>query len=67
MTHRPGPRAIPLTAAEIKRLINLVTRTWQTTRHYLAGPGGGAGIRPEPAGSTGDPACAGERPIHDQG
>lgn len=29
----PGP--IPLTAAEIKRVFNLVTRTWQTIRHYL--------------------------------
>jgi SRSO17 transposase len=26
---------IPLTVAEIKRIFNLVTRTWQTTRHYL--------------------------------
>jgi hypothetical protein len=26
---------IPLTAAELKRVFNLVTRTWQTIRHYL--------------------------------
>jgi SRSO17 transposase len=31
--HDPG--LIPLTAAEIKRIFNLVTRTWQTIRHYL--------------------------------
>jgi SRSO17 transposase len=31
--HDPG--LIPLTAAEIKRVFNLITRTWQTTRHYL--------------------------------
>ncbi len=31
-----------------------------------AGPGGDGGTRPEPAGSTSEPACAGERPIHDQ-
>jgi SRSO17 transposase len=29
------PGLIPLTAAEIKRVFNLVTRTWQTIRHYL--------------------------------
>jgi SRSO17 transposase len=29
------PGLIPLTAAEIKRAVNLVTRTWQTIRHYL--------------------------------
>jgi SRSO17 transposase len=29
------PGLIPLTVAEIKRLFNLVTRTWQTIRHYL--------------------------------
>jgi SRSO17 transposase len=26
---------IPLTVAEIKRIFNLITRTWQTIRHYL--------------------------------
>jgi SRSO17 transposase len=32
----PGdPGLIPLTAAEIKRVLNLVTRTWQTTGHHL--------------------------------
>ena len=32
----PGdPGLIPLTAAEIKRVYNLVTRTWQAIRHYL--------------------------------
>jgi SRSO17 transposase len=32
----PGdPGLIPLTAAEIKRVFNLVTRAWQTIRHYL--------------------------------
>jgi len=31
--HDPG--LIPLTAAEIKRVFNLITRTWQTIRHYL--------------------------------
>jgi len=30
------PGLVQLTAAEIRRLFNLVTRTWQTTRHYLA-------------------------------
>ncbi len=30
-----NPGLIPLTAAEIKRVVNLVTRTWQTIRHYL--------------------------------
>jgi SRSO17 transposase len=29
------PGLIPFTAAEIKRIFNLVTRTWQTIRHYL--------------------------------
>ncbi len=29
------PGLIPLTAAEIKRVFNLITRTWQTIRHYL--------------------------------
>ena len=29
------PGLIPLTVAEIKRLFNLLTRTWQATRHYL--------------------------------
>jgi SRSO17 transposase len=29
------PGLIPLTAAEIRRVVNLVTRTWQTIRHYL--------------------------------
>ena len=29
------PGLIPLTVAEIKRVFNLVTRTWQTVRHYL--------------------------------
>jgi SRSO17 transposase len=29
------PGLIPLTAAEIKRVFNLMTRTWQTIRHYL--------------------------------
>jgi hypothetical protein len=29
------PGLIPRTAAEVKRLFNLVTRTWQTIRHYL--------------------------------
>ena len=29
------PGLIPLTAAEIKRVFNLVTRAWQTIRHYL--------------------------------
>ena len=28
------PGLIPLTAAEIKRVFNLVTRTWQTIGHY---------------------------------
>jgi SRSO17 transposase len=32
----PGdPGLIPLTAAEIRRVFNLITRTWQTIRHYL--------------------------------
>ena len=32
----PGdPGLIPLTVAEIKRVFNLVTRTWQTIRHHL--------------------------------
>ncbi len=29
------PGLIPLTVAEIKRIFNLLTRTWQTIRHYL--------------------------------
>ncbi|MBA3489552.1 MAG: IS701 family transposase [Longispora sp.] len=29
------PGLIPLTVAEIKRLFNLLTRTWQPTRHHL--------------------------------
>ena len=29
------PGLIPLTVAEIKRVFNLITRTWQTIRHYL--------------------------------
>jgi SRSO17 transposase len=29
------PGLIPLTVAEIKRVFNLVTRAWQTVRHYL--------------------------------
>jgi SRSO17 transposase len=29
------PGLIPLTAAEIKRVFNLLTRAWQTIRHYL--------------------------------
>jgi SRSO17 transposase len=29
------PGLIPFTAAEIKRIFNLVTRTWQTIHHYL--------------------------------
>jgi len=29
------PGLIPLTAAEIRRVFNLITRTWQTIRHYL--------------------------------
>ena len=29
------PGLIPLTAAEIKRVVNLITRAWQTIRHYL--------------------------------
>ncbi len=31
----PDPGLIPLTVAEIKRIFNLVTCTWQTIRHYL--------------------------------
>lgn len=32
----PGdPGLIPLTVAEIRRVFNLVTRTWQTIRHHL--------------------------------
>ena len=31
----PDPGLIPLTVAEIKRVFNLVTRAWQTIRHYL--------------------------------
>jgi SRSO17 transposase len=29
------PGLIPLTAAEIKRVVNLITRAWQTISHYL--------------------------------
>ena len=29
------PGLIPLTVAEIKRVFNLITRSWQTIRHYL--------------------------------
>jgi SRSO17 transposase len=29
------PGLIPLTVVEIKRVFNLITRTWQTIRHYL--------------------------------
>jgi hypothetical protein len=29
------PGLIPLTVAEIKRVFNLITRTWQSIRHYL--------------------------------
>jgi SRSO17 transposase len=29
------PGLIPLTVTEIKRIFNLITRTWQTIRHYL--------------------------------
>jgi SRSO17 transposase len=29
------PGLIPLTTAEIKRVVNLVTRAWQSIRHYL--------------------------------
>jgi hypothetical protein len=29
------PGLIPLTVTEIKRVFNLVTRAWQTIRHYL--------------------------------
>ena len=29
------PGLIPLTVAEIKRIFNLITRAWQTIRHYL--------------------------------
>ena len=29
------PGLIPLTVAEIKRIFNLITRSWQTIRHYL--------------------------------
>lgn len=29
------PGLIPLTVAEIKRVFNLITRVWQTIRHYL--------------------------------
>ena len=29
------PGLIPLTVTEIKRVFNLITRTWQTIRHYL--------------------------------
>jgi len=29
------PGLIPLTAAEIKRIFNQLTRTWQSIRHYL--------------------------------
>jgi SRSO17 transposase len=31
----PDPGLIPLTVAEIKRVLNLVTRTWHSIRHYL--------------------------------
>jgi hypothetical protein len=31
--HDPG--LIPLTVAEIQRAFNLLTRVWQTIRHYL--------------------------------
>jgi SRSO17 transposase len=30
-----NPGLIPLTAAEIKRILNLATRAWQTIRHHL--------------------------------
>ena len=29
------PGLIPLTAAEVKRVFNLITRTWQSIRHHL--------------------------------
>ncbi len=29
------PGLIPVTVTEIKRIFNLLTRTWQTIRHYL--------------------------------
>jgi hypothetical protein len=64
----PGdPGLIPLTAAEVKRLFNLVTRTWQTFRHYLGWSWWRRRHRPAPAGSTSEPACAVIQPVHDQG
>jgi len=57
---------IPRTAAEIRRVFNLVTRAWQTIRHHLRWSCGGTATKPGPAGSTSHPACSGEQPIHDQ-
>jgi SRSO17 transposase len=48
------PGLTPLTVAEIKRVCNLLTRGWQTIRHYLHrswGGGGGQG-RGERSGAT---------------
>jgi hypothetical protein len=49
-----------LLVAEIKRVLNLVTRTWQTISHYLRWSWGRA-AKPEPAGSTIEHACDAER------
>jgi hypothetical protein len=49
------PGLIPLTAAEIKRVFNLVTRTWQTIRHYLHWSWWRRRTKPEPGGSASEP------------
>ncbi len=59
------PGLIALTVAEIKHVFNLITRTGSPSATTCAGPGGGAGIRPEPAGSTSQHACESEQPAHD--
>jgi SRSO17 transposase len=51
------PGLIAPTVAEIKRVCPSTT--------ICAGPGGGADIKPEPAGSTSEPACDAGMPAHD--
>jgi len=56
------PGLIALTVAEIKRVFNLITAPGSPSATTCAGPGGDVAIRPEPAGSTSEHACASEQP-----
>jgi hypothetical protein len=52
----PDPGPIPLTVAEVKRLVNLLTRSWHSLEHHLRWHLWRDVIEPVPAGSTSEPA-----------